>query len=314
MNLIAQRIKVPLLQHTICCVGSKLFNYLYSMKLLRVIVYSNLWIAIGAVAICQSGYLLLGGHLHWDALTLLVFIATWSVYLLIRLAAKGRISNYEPDDRWCFFFRYYNLMVTAVAIGFVAIGILFLYLSKMVQLSLIMPGLISVLYGLPLLARRARLRDISILKIFLIAGVWACTASILPAANMGEDIASGKVLGLFFGQFCFILAITIPFDIKDLNIDALNKVRTIPYYLGRELSYTLSFALLFTAAGILQYHQTVIMSQSPGGGVPVGVSMLIAGLLVHASRKKEGNMMYFFAIDGCMLLQCLLIWSYQQWV
>lgn len=283
------------------------------MKLLRAIVYSNLWIAIGEVAMCQTGYLLLGESLHWDALTLLIFVATWSVYLLIRLAAKNRISHYTPDDRWNFFFRYYRLMAVAVALGFIAIGILFFFLPRQVQLALVIPGLISILYGLPLLAKRVRLRDISIIKIFLIAGVWACTSSVLPAANAGIALASGEVVALFIGQFCFILAITLPFDIKDLDIDAISKVRTIPYYLGKELSYTLSFVLLVAAAGILQYHQTVIMHQSPGAGVPVGVSMFIAGLLIHASRKEAGNMIYFFAIDGCMLLQLLLIWSYEQW-
>ena len=282
--------------------------YLYSMQIIRWLVYSNCWIALGAVAILQTGYLLLGQDMHWDALAILVFFATWGVYLLIRLVAKDRIGQYEKDDRWKFFFKNYGFMVGSVVLFFVIVAVLFFQLPVRVRWLLIGPGCISMLYGLPLLSKNTRLRDVGIIKIFLIAIVWAFTGSFLPAAQVGVSVFSFQSILLFAAQFLFILGITIPFDIKDLEIDAISDVKTIPSILGTEWSYSLSFSLIFASAAC---HQWMLSSYNSSNlGVPVGVGLLITGMLIYATQNSKNNLVYFFGIDGTIILQWLLIYTY----
>lgn len=93
-----------------------------------------------------------------------------------------------------------------------------------------------------------------------------------------------------------------------MKIDALNGVKTIPGLLGVENTYSLSFICLFIAAGIHFYMQND--SKIVDYRVPVGVSMLITGLTVYTTRKKQDNFLYFGLLDGMILIQFLLIYSY----
>jgi 4-hydroxybenzoate polyprenyltransferase len=281
------------------------------MFLLRWLAYSNCWIALAAVSILQTGYLLQGMDVRWDLLTLLTGTATWGVYLLIRVVAKSRIDQYKRDERWSFFLTNYRFM-TAGAIFFLAVTLVLFFLVPVnVRWALVIPGMIALLYGLPLVSGNKRLRDIGQLKIFLIAAVWAFTGSILPSVA-GAKVPDILTFVLFCAQFLFIFGITLPFDIKDLESDRMNNVVTLPVLMGKTNTYTLAFLSLFMSGALLQY--AMFLDGRPELGAPVGVSLMIAGILVHMSGRVKGNLVYFFGIDGSIILQFLLVWSYIEFV
>lgn len=285
-----------------------MFTFIETMRnLISVIVYSNFWIALGAVAICESGYLLLGLPLRIDALSMLCFLGAWSVYLLIRLSAVTRIRAYAPDSRWTFFLQHVTLLKMTTAAGLLTCAALFVFLPVQVQGVLLLPAAISLLYGLPIGKKGKRLRDIGLIKIFLISFVWAFTGSFLPAANAGESIFSPASVILFSAQFLFIFGITLPFDLKDMENDSMHGVRTLPHYLGEDATYTLAFVSLFISALLHQWLQRGLLEISPDYGIPAGVGILIAGLIIHAAKKRRSELIYFFALDGTILLQFLLL-------
>lgn len=279
---------------------------------ISIVVYSNIWIALCAVAIYYSGFLLLNLPIQIDVLSLLCFLGTWSVYLLIRVSAVSRIRQYNQDKRWSFFLRNLKLIQIITASGLITCAILLWFLPQQVRLLLILPAAVSLIYGLPIGEKGKRLRDIGIIKIFLIAFVWAFVGSFLPAANAGIAIFSSKTLLLFAAQFLFIFGITLPFDIKDLENDSMHGVRTIPGFLGVEATYNLSFVTLFTAAALHQVIQRQLIANTIDLGIPAGVGILISGLVIHASRRRPSQLIYFFALDGTILLQFLLLFSFQQ--
>jgi 4-hydroxybenzoate polyprenyltransferase len=276
------------------------------------LVYSNIWIAIAAVAMYESGYLLLGLPMQFDTLAIMCFLGTWSVYLLIRVSAVSRIRQYAADKRWTFFLQNLKILKWVTAGGLIACAVMIWWMPISVQLVLLLPAAISLIYGLPIGKKGMRLRDMGIIKIFLIAFVWAFTGSFLPAANAGGVIFNEASMLLFAAQFLFIFGITLPFDVKDLENDTLHGVRTIPGHLGEDASYTLAFIVLFTSAALHQLMQRQIMDGSVDLGIPVGVSILISGLVVHATRKRRSEMLYFFVLDGTILLQFLLLFSFKQ--
>ncbi|MEZ5015041.1 MAG: UbiA family prenyltransferase [Chitinophagales bacterium] len=274
-------------------------------RVVDILLYSNLIIAWCGVAIFETGLLLLGAELQWDITAWFVFFSTLFTYLFIRIVARNRISSYQPERRWDFFLQHFSVLKWAtIFTGLCSLG-LFIFLPRPVQLAMLVPGAVSVLYGLPLGA--FRLRDMGIMKIFLIGFVWAFNGSALPAIASGADPWHTDVLLLFAAQFLFIFAITLPFDVKDIEIDALNQVKSIPAYLGKENTFTLSFICLFASAAIHSWMQRTYAEADLS--VAMGVSILITGMVIYATRSSTRNADYFGWIDGMIILQFLICYG-----
>ena len=78
-------------------------------------------------------------------------------------------------------------------------------------------GIITFLYAIPILPKRIyldeqqNLRQISGLKVYIIAAVWAFTTVVLPALNNHQELTS-KVWITVLQNFVFVLALMIPFE------------------------------------------------------------------------------------------------------
>ncbi|HET8963389.1 MAG TPA: UbiA family prenyltransferase [Chitinophagales bacterium] len=278
------------------------------MKYIQAIFYSNIFIAICGIAFYRRGLILYQNEEHAFIVSFFVFTSTLFTYLFIRLASMDRIKMYESSGRRNFLLHGSNWLIILTVLSAIATGILFFILPKFIQYVLIVPGVISVLYGLPVFKKNGtwkKLRDVGVSKIFMIAFVWAFTGAILPAIR---DLNWEINWWLFAADFLFIFAITIPFDIKDLESDALHNVKTIPFYIGKELSYTLALVLLFIAGVCYAFAaQTLSVKVLP----PLTIAVIITGILLYATRYSKNNLIYFGWIDGTILLQYLLLLSYQ---
>ena len=96
---------------------------------------------------------------------------------------------------------------------------------------------------------------------------------------------------------CFILCTVpvhfynaLPFDISDMKSDAMHAVRTIPYYLGAELTYTLSFVCLVASGAIHGYFLP--------DTVPAGFSIMLSGLLIYMSGQIKHEQVLFFELTA----------------
>lgn len=234
--------------------------------------------------------------------------ATMFVYLLIRVAAVGRIKTYAPEERWDFFTRNFIFMQVLTVITFLITVVAYVMMPRPIQLLLIFPGVISLLYGLPIRLGKTqfRLRDIGVSKIFMIAFVWAFIGSFLPASNSELPLLSGEVILLFFAHYLFIFGITLPFDIKDLTIDAQHQVKTIPAIIGIKRSYNLSFlSLLFCSVLYIVMQQLNTIGQD--FSLPLCIAMLLSSWSIYLSSKKADNFLYFGLIDGMLIIQAILV-------
>ena len=267
-----------------------------------------MYIGIGAALFTYEGYYLLHQTPKLDVLLLLSGAATMFVYLLIRVAAVSRIKEYAPEKRWDFFTRNLLLMQVLTVIAFLITVVTYLMLPRSLQVLLFFPGIISLLYGIPIRFGKThfRLRDIGVTKIFMIAFVWAFIGSFLPAANNALPIFSGEVILLFFAHYLFIFGITLPFDIKDLTIDAQHQVKTIPAIIGIQKSYNLSFLSLLLST-ILYVVMQQLTTSAQDFSLPLCIAMLLSSWSIYLSRKKVGNYLYFGLIDGMLIIQSLLV-------
>jgi 4-hydroxybenzoate polyprenyltransferase len=254
-------------------------------QLVDLVLYSNAWIALAALSlVAQTRYLLLG---NWRLTDLegFVFSATLSLYAVHRIIALEKLKGLPPTTRFqTIARRRLDIILYALLAG---AGSLYFYLQLpgWVQVSALVPALFSVLYVLPVFRGRRRLRDFNYLKIFLVALVWTWVTVVLPTqqANLGRQFPA-LLLGL--QRFLFIFAITIPFDIRDLAVDARTKVRTLPGSVGLQRARLLSLGLLVLAMVVAlllwridTYADPVFLAWS--------ISILIAGALVWGATPER---------------------------
>lgn len=121
-------------------------------------------------------------------------------------------------------------------------------------------GVLTILYIIPFLGGFQRnLRGVSYLKIFVVAGVWSGVTTFVPLAKNGHPIDIDLLL-FFCQRMLFVLALIIPFEIRDMQLD-LQDVRTLPQKIGIEqtkklglvlLLFALTFEFLITQSNVLR--------------------------------------------------------------
>jgi 4-hydroxybenzoate polyprenyltransferase len=277
-------------------------------KLIDLILYSNLWIAICATSMCWQTQLLLSGKISWAPLPAFVFCATLLLYALHRLVGLSRAAGFKEKGRY-FIIEHFRLHIGLYA---ALAGLAALWFAWQLSWRVwwwMLPGmLLSAAYVLPVFGKGKRLRDVHYIKIFMIAVAWSWLTVVVPAVDM-ELFRNVPMAFLFLERVSFIFAITLPFDIRDLEIDRANGVKTLPAILGITKSKRLAWLLLAVsgAFGWLAFH---LNAYSTGSFIGLAVSLLISALVIgktHADRHD-----YFFTglVDGLMVVQFLLIWLF----
>jgi len=124
-------------------------------------------------------------------------------------------------------------------------------------------GLITFLYAIPFwpkqmyLDEHQNLRQISGLKVYIIAAVWAFTTVVLPILNNNQELET-KVWITVLQNFVFVLALMIPFEIRDLKYDSI-KLATIPQQIGIKKTKILGVLLLFFFLGLNVFKEEILI-------------------------------------------------------
>ncbi len=274
-------------------------------KFIDLLLYGNFWIAGAALAMSMQTEWLFRAKLTPTPLHGFIFFATLLLYAVHRLVGMQKVAAFRERGRFQIIFRYrrhitaYALIAGALSVWF------FLRLPWRVQVATPVPALLSLAYVLPFLAGRRRLRDLHYVKIFMIALVWTWVSVLLPAYYWG---LAGQIPVWITAaeRFFFVFAITLPFDIRDLKVDAHTQVRTLPGVLGLRGARRLAILALclMTAVAALNYYLDAY-------SVAVFLALLLsAGLsyvLIHRANRMTHDYYFTGLIDGMMIVQPLLI-------
>ena len=265
-------------------------------------LYSSLHIAIGALLFAFEAYMLYRLPVDKGYLAL-VFCSTLLIYSLHRIIG---IKHTVPDNnqgRFAIIRKYKNHIAIYAALAFVGclVSIIFTPIDIIILLCPI--GLISLAYVLPILNKKRRLRDLNLIKIFLIAVTWAYVGSIPLAFNkLPMDI----LVVSFLEKTIFILLITLPFDIRDIKIDRLTNLTTIPIAIGVKSTYILCYCLFIIGLTLFYFLDDHILSS------PVFV---LSGLIIYTtcffaievSKNKVKDIYYGGLIDGTLVIRGVVI-------
>ena len=109
-------------------------------------------------------------------------------------------------------------------------------------------GCVTFLYAIPFLPKKwyldaqQNLRDISGLKVYIIALVWSGVTVILPLVNNQVGFSEDVIVSVL-QIFIFVITLMLPFEIIDLRYDSL-KLATIPQKIGVKRTKLLGIVLL----------------------------------------------------------------------
>ncbi|RSK42858.1 UbiA prenyltransferase family protein [Hymenobacter perfusus] len=275
-------------------------------RCLDAMLYSSVWLSGAALGLMWATFLFWRVHIPLR-LGGLIFAATLFLYNLDSVLPykHGQLPGLSGRKQWIRGHRRQLVVLTLLA-G-TAAAALFLTDTHLLPLTpfLLHLGLISGLYSLPLLKRHGRwraLRDLPLLKVFLIAYVWAGVTVWIPALYLGRELTTPVVGILFLRRFLFILALAFVFDIRDYSKDKATGTRTFPGLFGVMATKLLALAALAGAAWLVP------------PGAPAGqegallVPLLAAGAVIGFAEEKRPD--YYFALltDGVMVLLFLAVW------
>ncbi len=205
----------------------------------------NLFVAMGAgvLALGWSSFLGLDDALIFSGL---ITFSVCSVYTAHRIyKCERKLSQAEMNDWYA---KNKALVKTTFFISFMmmCVCLRMLNLSFSQYLLLGIGALFSTWYVVPIFS--FRLREISLLKAPLVALVWMGILVVFPQLESVPFTLDFMAFALAF--FCYFLALTIPFDVRDLSLDATTH-DTIPMVLGVGKSRCLAVILLVASALII---------------------------------------------------------------
>ena len=203
---------------------------MYSLKkTLDLLIQSSVVVALSAGALTKIT--LLRFNSESDLIPLFVVFSTVLSYNYIRLneLKEERMSWYRKwFEKNKLFFWILNIIV---AFGLLISSVLISL--KGYALLVILPFFIlTFLYVKPpfFKSELKSLRSLPFFKILNIAFCWAGVTVLFPMVQE-FGVADKLVWIAFFERFLFVIALTIPFDIRDVQIDS-HSMQTIPQVIG----------------------------------------------------------------------------------
>jgi 4-hydroxybenzoate polyprenyltransferase len=272
------------------------------------VLYGNVFIAICATVSVLSTVVLFSSFVDENDVKLALFVGTATFFLynlhkpITYFLRKQFIDNQRFRRTEAF---RGPLSILTIFAGFYAVYFFF-YLKLNSQLLLVFMAFLSLGYVLPILGNGRRLRDLGHLKIFLIALVWAAITIGLPYLELKNSTTNTAFWLLFMERACFIFALCIPFDIRDMEWDEQTNVRTIPLSIGVKKAKIIGIlALVIAVFMVLLLKNATIYSEILGYKLVILYS-LTAFILVK-TRQNRTDYFFYGVVDGLIFIQSLVI-------
>ena len=278
------------------------------MKLFYFSINSNIFISLAAVSLTFATQVQLGMQPQLHPYLLLIFFATlfdYNVHRLITVITNKEALN-SQKHRWVKQHLYFFYLVVATSVfGF--LWTIF-YADPKVLIALTPIALVTLFYSVPVFKNKKsifRLREIPCLKIFLISFVWSASTIFLPVIQSARTFTKATILAMLLERFLFVFAITIPFDIRDMQADTRQRLKTIPLLIGKKKSMIVAniSLVLFLAVCMLHYNSFSLMWLNCAFSLSA-----VSTLFFMNNKRLQANEYYHYGIlDGTMLLQGLFV-------
>ena len=276
------------------------------MKIINFLLYGNVFIALCAYSQTVQTCRFLGDdNVSQSVLPIFVAAATFFLYNIHKPITFFLKKQLIDNQR----FMKTKSFSSPLSILTILAGLLCIYsffnIKTATQWSLIIAAFFSLAYVLPIFDGK-RLRDLPYIKIFTIAFVWAFVTVILPVQEYG-NILDTHVKLMFFERLLFVFALTIPFDIRDIDVDIQTNVKTIPLSIGvQNAKYLGILALIVCIFIVFLLNKQAVYSFK--NTIALLFTYTITAVVVGFSQKEKSDYYFYGLTDGMMLLQSLFFY------
>lgn len=296
-----------------CLWGNLLLGAMHGDRLL----WSNAVIATGAAACVIRTWSLAGHAIPLDRgawrFALGMAAATWLAYGWQRHVKSTRPDGLRSGHRAWLHSHRRSLLIVALLLLPLAlqplshtVGLCPQALSEgpLLPAVLVLAGLLTAMYaGLPGdRGARYALRRMPRLKLLWIGLVWGLVTAAWPAtiANCPGTLNTGNLMWLIAERGCTIMALTLPFDLRDRHWDP-PEFRTWPQRCGTRGTRILAAFLLLLAAGATWH------LQGPAPRYLIGTALMWPAVLAAHEHRSPG---YFVMLDALLVADAavILIW------
>ena len=267
-------------------------------KLGQFFIYSNVFVSFCVLVLCQSTSIIIG--VDSSHLLPFVFFSTLFVYNFHRIVRYNLNKEQSANQDWLNKNRLLIIIITVISLFlsvYYALSLSFSTFYFLIPISII--SLSYPIKIIPLAGQKVSLRELPRAKIFLIALVWSIVSVVLVTLE-NKSFYSLDTLLLFISRFSFVLAITIPFDIRDLKYDDLS-LKTIPQIFGEQKAKTIALYCLAFFELISIFHFFV------GDFSWQLLLALLSGILIIKSSQEKNNFFFSFWVEGASIIMYLLL-------
>ena len=253
-------------------------------KIFNAIIFSNVWISLGAVGSTIAFYKLTNEDINYNYLVL-VFFATLFAYNLQYLADKKINPERLKQSSWLL--KNIKIIRILTYFSFTVSGLFSFVIFPIYVLILSTPALFLVYFYKRGKVNRFSLRNIPLIKIIVISFCWTWLCSIIPQIINNSSIDWGISFFIFF----YVFTITLPFDLRDSNFDK-KSLMTFPHLIGEKGTYFFSISMvLFLILGALYFSKYSLI-----------LFLLITLVLIIPTFKNRKEHYYLFILDGLLIV------------
>lgn len=260
-------------------------------------VFSNIHVAVAA---CCFVMITLNGYAYYGfGSVALVFFATILAYNFIRIVELDRLHSFNSN--WIKSSSKGLIVLNILSLIGLLVSVFSLRLQDLI--SLIPFALLTLLYVIPGRLKFKGLRNVPGLKLFVIALVWAGVTVLFPLL-VNEIPIEKKEIVVLAQRFLIILAITIPFDIRDLALDK-SEMDTLPQLLG--IKYAKVIAIVAVILFDLLYLSAGFTIRELGIGMAISILSII---MILASGVYQNRYYSSFWVESIPIIWFLLLYLF----
>lgn len=260
-------------------------------------INSSIHVAFAVVSLLAITVLEYGLTVSWE-LWSFVFLGSLTGYNFVKYAKVAGLHHRSLTN---------SLKTIQVfsAISFIALVFIAFRLPINVLLIAAAFGLATFFYAVPFV-RHKNLRNFSSIKIFIVAFVWAGVTVIVPMVA-SETAISGDVLLTFFQRIMIVLALILPFEIRDVPYDSLN-LKTLPQQVGIRNTKLLGLAVLLFCL-VFEFFK---LDSEVAYIVSLLVFCVILGWMLVVSKTHQTRYFASFWVEGMPIIWYLVFVLFEQ--
>ncbi|VUT27678.1 MAG: prenyltransferase [Candidatus Syntrophoarchaeum sp. GoM_oil] len=200
--------------------------YLLLDKFFSLLIISSVFIGITGFLLPYFSFLLYEINVNYNLL-LASFLLTFAVYNLDKVTGIEEDSINVPE-RAGFIEKNKQVIIFAVVIAYITAFALSFLQSHFAIFIILFPFCTGIVYSIKI--SNFRLKDVTGIKNITVALSWAVIGTFLPLTV--SDLPPILTILIFYFSFSKLFVNTVLFDVRDIEGDRINNVRTIPVVFG----------------------------------------------------------------------------------